>query len=58
MHEGSDVTVAAFGYSAIESLRAARALVDHGVSVEVLDMRVANPVDGDQTTRLANGLDD
>jgi pyruvate dehydrogenase E1 component beta subunit len=47
MHEGSDVTVAAFGYSAIESLRAARVLVNHGVSVEVLDMRVANPVDVD-----------
>ena len=51
MHQGSDVTVAAFGYSAIESLRSARALAEHGVSIEVLDMRVANPIDIDSVVQ-------
>jgi len=45
MKSGSELTVAAFGYSSIESLRAARALTEHGLDVEVLDMRSANPID-------------
>jgi pyruvate dehydrogenase E1 component beta subunit len=46
LQEGSDVTIAAFSYMAIESLVAARALLAAmDVSVEVLDMRCVRPLD-------------
>jgi len=46
LHEGGDVTVAAFSYMAIESLIAAKALLlTMGVGVEVLDMRSVRPLD-------------
>lgn len=49
MHEGADVTVAAFSYMSFEALRAAQALLAHcGVSVDLLDMRSIRPLDARQ----------
>lgn len=45
LQEGTDVTVVAFSYMAMESLLAARALADIGFSVEVIDMRCVRPLD-------------
>lgn len=46
LHQGGDVTIAAFSYMAIEALTAARALLEAmDVSVEVLDMRSVRPLD-------------
>ncbi len=46
LHEGSDVTIAAFSYMSLESLRVARALREHmGISVDLLDMRSVLPLD-------------
>ncbi len=47
LHPGQQVTVAAFSYMALEALLAARALATEGVSVEVIDMRSARPLDVD-----------
>jgi pyruvate dehydrogenase E1 component beta subunit len=47
LHPGQQVTVAAFSYMALEALLAARALASDGVSVEVIDMRSARPLDVD-----------
>lgn len=47
LHEGKDVTIAAFSYMAVESLLAARALGTHSVGVEVIDMRSARQLDVD-----------
>jgi pyruvate/2-oxoglutarate/acetoin dehydrogenase E1 component len=46
LHEGTDVTVAAFSYMVFEALTAARALGSAmGIGVEVLDMRSVRPLD-------------
>jgi pyruvate/2-oxoglutarate/acetoin dehydrogenase E1 component len=45
LQEGSDATVVAFSYMAMESLLAAQALADIGISVEVIDMRCVRPLD-------------
>lgn len=45
LHQGNDVTIAAFSYMAAESLLAARALEAIPVGVEVVDMRSARPLD-------------
>ncbi|TCS64726.1 alpha-ketoacid dehydrogenase subunit beta [Varunaivibrio sulfuroxidans] len=46
LHEGSDVTVAAFSYMTVEALVAAKALLSTmGVSIEVIDMRSVRPLD-------------
>jgi pyruvate dehydrogenase E1 component beta subunit len=46
IHEGSDVTIAAFSYMTFESLIAARALLSNlGISVELIDMRSVRPLD-------------
>jgi pyruvate dehydrogenase E1 component beta subunit len=46
LHEGGDVTIAAFSYMAIEALTAARALLaSMDICVEVLDMRSVRPLD-------------
>ncbi|WP_152090774.1 alpha-ketoacid dehydrogenase subunit beta [Azospira sp. I09] len=42
---GRDVTIAAFSYMVVESLLAAEALAEQGWEVEVLDMRMARPLD-------------
>jgi pyruvate/2-oxoglutarate/acetoin dehydrogenase E1 component len=46
LHQGDDVTIAAFSYMAIESLIAARALLaSMNIGVDVLDMRSVSPLD-------------
>lgn len=46
LHEGADVTVAAFSYMVFEALIAARALLSSmGIRVEVIDMRSVRPLD-------------
>jgi len=45
LHQGNDVTVAAFSYMALEALQAARALASQSIGVEVVDMRSARPLD-------------
>lgn len=45
MREGSDVTVASFSYMTLEALRAADALAERGISMEVVDMRSVRPLD-------------
>lgn len=46
LHEGQDVTIAAFSYMAFEALIAAQGLLKHmGISADVLDMRTARPLD-------------
>jgi pyruvate/2-oxoglutarate/acetoin dehydrogenase E1 component len=46
LRRGSDVTIAAFSYGAIESLEASKALEQcFGISCEVLDMRSVRPLD-------------
>jgi acetoin:2,6-dichlorophenolindophenol oxidoreductase subunit beta len=42
---GTDITLAAFSYMTLDSLIAARALAACGISVEVIDMRSARPLD-------------
>lgn len=43
--QGTDITLAAFSYMVVEALLAAEALARHGISVEVIDMRMARPLD-------------
>jgi pyruvate dehydrogenase E1 component beta subunit len=45
IHEGSDVTLVAWGYMARLSLQAAEAFDEHGVSCEVIDLRTIVPLD-------------
>lgn len=46
LHEGSDVTIAAFSYMAIEALTAAKALLaTMGIGADVIDMRSVSPLD-------------
>jgi pyruvate dehydrogenase E1 component beta subunit len=45
LHEGNDVTVAAFSYMTIDALLAARALKSQSIEVEVIDMRSVRPLD-------------
>ncbi len=44
---GQHITIAAFSYMVMEALAVARALLPHGISVEVIDMRSARPLDVD-----------
>jgi pyruvate/2-oxoglutarate/acetoin dehydrogenase E1 component len=44
--QGSDVTIAAFSYMSLESLKAAQALHKHmNITVDLLDMRTVRPMD-------------
>lgn len=43
--EGTDVTVAAYGYMVREALKAAEELEKEDISVEVIDLRTVSPVD-------------
>ena len=45
--EGKDVTVAAFSYMVLEAIEAAKRLAEDGISVEVIDMRTARPLDSE-----------
>lgn len=48
IHQGDDVTIAAFSYMSFESLIAARALASvAGIKAEVIDMRSVRPLDVD-----------
>ena len=43
--DGNDLTIAATSFSTLEAMRAAEALKSIGVTAEVFDMRVINPLD-------------
>ncbi|CUS35105.1 Pyruvate dehydrogenase, E1 component, beta subunit [Candidatus Nitrospira nitrosa] len=46
LHEGSDVTVAAFSYMALEALIAAKSMsMEMGIGLDVIDMRTVRPLD-------------
>lgn len=46
LHQGDDITIAAFSYMAVETMIAAHALAETmGVHLEVLDMRSVRPLD-------------
>ncbi len=45
--EGNDVTLIAFGAMVQESMKAAEALEEEGISAEVIDLRTVSPVDYD-----------
>lgn len=45
--EGTDVTLIAYGAMVQESLKAAEALEEEGISAEVIDLRTVSPVDYD-----------
>jgi pyruvate/2-oxoglutarate/acetoin dehydrogenase E1 component len=47
LREGTDVTIAAFSYMAVDALIASRVLADVGIGVEVIDMRSVRPLDVD-----------
>ncbi len=47
LHQGNDVTVAAFSYMTVETLLAARAMKSQSIGVEVIDMRSVRPLDLD-----------
>ncbi len=48
---GSDVTIAAIGPMVAESLKAAAAMRETGISAEVIDMRTLRPLDSDAVVR-------
>lgn len=45
VREGKDITLVGASYSTLQCLRAAESLVAEGISVEVIDLRVINPLD-------------
>src|SRR6185503_14273247 len=45
MREGTDITIVAISYMALEALRAADVLASHGISAEVIDLRSLRPWD-------------
>ena len=51
LHEGDQVTVAAFSYTVVEAMQVARALAPHGLRIEVIDMRSASPLDVDTVAK-------
>lgn len=51
LQEGDQVTIAAFSYMVMEAMQVARALAPHGIRVEVIDMRSAQPLDVDTVAK-------
>jgi pyruvate dehydrogenase E1 component beta subunit len=49
--EGTDVSLVACGYSVVQALEAASELSDAGISAEVVDLRVLNPMKWDTVVR-------
>ena len=49
--EGTDVTLIAYGAMVQESLKAAEALEEEGISAEVIDLRTVSPVDYETLTK-------
>ncbi len=47
LESGSDITIVGCGYSTLLSVRARNVLAQHGVSAEVVDLRVVNPFEPD-----------
>ena len=45
--KGSDVTIVSHSYMVLESLRCADVLAEHGISVEVVDLRSIRPLDSE-----------
>jgi pyruvate dehydrogenase E1 component beta subunit len=45
VHKGSDVTLVGASYATLQCINAAQALAAKGVSAEVIDLRVINPLD-------------
>lgn len=45
LKEGSDLTIVTCSYMTIESLKAAKALEEMGISVEIVDLRTIKPLD-------------
>jgi pyruvate/2-oxoglutarate/acetoin dehydrogenase E1 component len=45
VREGFDVTIVAHSYMVLESIRCAEVLADHGISIEVIDLRTIRPLD-------------
>lgn len=51
MNEGNDVTIIATGHMVWQSLEAARALADQGVSVDLINMHTIKPLDREAVLR-------
>lgn len=51
VREGCDVTLVGASYSALQCLRAASILEEHGISVELFDLRIINPLDISKITQ-------
>jgi acetoin:2,6-dichlorophenolindophenol oxidoreductase subunit beta len=47
IHAGRDVTIASFSYMTVEALAAAKVLANHGIHLDIIDMRSARPMDMD-----------
>ena len=47
IREGTDISIVATSYMVIEALKAAKYLIDHGISVEVIDVRTLKPFDAE-----------
>lgn len=54
IQEGSDVTLVAWGYQAIEARRAADILEENAISVELIDMLTLRPLDIETVIRSTN----
>lgn len=53
LREGTDITLVGCGYTTLLCRRAAEQLAAEGISAEVVDLRVLNPLDGDTVVRSA-----
>jgi pyruvate/2-oxoglutarate/acetoin dehydrogenase E1 component len=47
VREGIDITIVSHSYMVLESIRCAEILADHGISIEVVDLRTIRPLDSD-----------
>lgn len=45
MHSGTDITIVGMSFMMIEALRAAKFLEKHGISCELVDLRIIRPID-------------
>jgi len=53
VREGKDVTIIAYSYGVIDALKSANFLNEHGISVEILDLRSLRPIDTESIIRSA-----
>lgn len=54
VREGNDITVVSYGPLVLEAVKAAKAMVEEGLSVEVIDLRTIAPIDIDTIVVSAN----